>query len=469
MKKLLLAIGVIAALVGVGTTLTTQAADYTTRNCTGSAIIKCGAFNQTELNKGLTGDVKAVFSHYGIGTNLSAAKSGTLTTDGRVVVNGKTVATGAETVGRIQRSGSKAVNISGKTYYQHSVSTAFPGDTPVFVFFDQFGRYTGAIAKICGNPIVATPTQPKPSVTCDQLVPKAITRTKYEFTTKATAKDGASITGYSYNFGDGTVKTGGATITHEYAKPGTYTVTVTVKSNIGDTTSEKCKTTVTVKPAPAADCTTLVATIKNRDQFTLTATASTSNGATISSYVFSIVDASNTTVFSETVASSAQTATVRGSLAQDGTYTAKVVVKTSVGDKTNSKCETRIVVTPEPTIDVCELKTKKVITIKETDFDKTKHSKDLSDCDDVLIEVCELATKDIITINEDDFDSAQHSRNLSDCDDVPVVPKPETPAELPTTGPAEVVLSGLGVGSVVAATGYYAASRRSLLSAFLNR
>lgn len=68
-------------------------------------------------------------------------------------------------------------------------------------------------------------------------------------------------------------------------------------------------------------------------------------------------------------------------------------------------------------IQVCELSTKKVITIKEADFDATKHSKNLDDCKEVVkyVKVCELETKKIVTIKEADFDATKHSKNLDDC------------------------------------------------------
>jgi uncharacterized repeat protein (TIGR01451 family)/LPXTG-motif cell wall-anchored protein len=69
-------------------------------------------------------------------------------------------------------------------------------------------------------------------------------------------------------------------------------------------------------------------------------------------------------------------------------------------------------------ITVCELSTKKVITIDEKNFDATKHSKNLNDCKTVEVEkitVCELSTNNIITINEKDFDAKKHSKNLDDC------------------------------------------------------
>lgn len=73
-------------------------------------------------------------------------------------------------------------------------------------------------------------------------------------------------------------------------------------------------------------------------------------------------------------------------------------------------------------ITVCELATKKIVTIDEKDFDASKHSKDLSKCKEVpptKIKVCELSTKKIIEINEKDFDASKHSKDLSKCKEVP--------------------------------------------------
>ena len=129
---------------------------------------------------------------------------------------------------------------------------------------------------------------------------------------------------------------------------------------------------------------------------------------------------------------------------------------------------------PPVKIEVCELDTKKIITIDEKDFDSKKHSKDLNDCKVVepnKITVCELDTKKIITIDEKDFDSKKHSKDLNDCKTIvppvtpPVTPPttPETPAELPKTGPAEAILSIVGLGAMIASINYYLASRRALL------
>jgi hypothetical protein len=72
-------------------------------------------------------------------------------------------------------------------------------------------------------------------------------------------------------------------------------------------------------------------------------------------------------------------------------------------------------------IEICELLTKKIITINKDEFDATKHTTDLSKCEEVpvKIQVCELKTKKIISINKDQFDSTEHTTDLSKCEDKP--------------------------------------------------
>lgn len=79
--------------------------------------------------------------------------------------------------------------------------------------------------------------------------------------------------------------------------------------------------------------------------------------------------------------------------------------------------------------------------------------------------VCELATKKIITIDESAFDAKKHSKNLDDCKDTPVTPPetPQTPPELPQTGATENIVALAGLGSLIAAITYYVASRRALV------
>lgn len=71
-------------------------------------------------------------------------------------------------------------------------------------------------------------------------------------------------------------------------------------------------------------------------------------------------------------------------------------------------------------------------------------------CEPGKISVCELSTKKIITIKESDFNSSKHSKDLGLC------------VELPHTGTTENIVAIVGLGAIVASIVYYVASRRAL-------
>ena len=118
-------------------------------------------------------------------------------------------------------------------------------------------------------------------------------------------------------------------------------------------------------------------------------------------------------------------------------------------------------------IQVCRLSDKKYpVTIKETEFDSTKYSMNPEDCKEApapkTIEVCRLSDKTFpVTIKESDFDSSKYSKDSNDCKVAPT-PAPTKPVELPKTGIAEGISGIAGLGSLVAASSYYVASRRAL-------
>ncbi len=75
------------------------------------------------------------------------------------------------------------------------------------------------------------------------IVPFAVT-----FDGSASSDSDGSITGYSWDFGDGSPVATGATASHTYATPGTYTATLTVTDDDGATGT--ATTTVTALPVP---------------------------------------------------------------------------------------------------------------------------------------------------------------------------------------------------------------------------
>ncbi len=145
------------------------------------------------------------------------------------------------------------------------------------------------------------------------------------------------------------------------------------------------------------------------------------------------------------------------------------LVNTATAETNNgSKSDTANVVVSKECVNpkdikVCDLTSKKIITIKEDQFDAKKHSKNLKDCEAGKITVCELASKKIITIDENKFDASKHSKNLKDCETTtPPVTPPTTPSELPKTGAGDGVAAALALGALVASASYYIASRRLL-------
>lgn len=370
---------VLSAVIGLNfNNMTTSAAGG--RDCDNNAIIKCGALTTDELrqkyNANENGDVQAIFAHYGVTSAMvgGSMKVGSVTKSGNVIVDGQTVATGAQSVGRQNINGSSAVSISGKTYYQRPTSVSFRQNSlPAFVFLDANGRYLGAVIQSCGNPVTATPPPVKPP------------------------------------------------------EP--------------------------PKETPVAACVGIKANRIEKDRYTFDATASASGGATVSSYTFT-VDGQT-----DVVTTTQLRATSKEFTLEPGSHTATVSVKTSVGDKTDSNCKVKVTVPQPEKVVVCNPDTGETIEVDEKDADNYPPVGDKA-CEDIV--VCVRETKEYPkTIKESEYDEAKHSKNAEDCK--------ETPAVIPDTGPAEFIGGSLAVGSLTAGAYYWQASRRKLLDTLLNR
>ncbi len=112
-------------------------------------------------------------------------------------------------------------------------------------------------------------------------------------------------------------------------------------------------------------------------------------------------------------------------------------------------------------IQVCRLSDKKYpVTIKESEFDEKKYSKDPNDCKeepkDEKMKVCRLKDKEIVWIKESEFDKSKYSKDFNDC------AKEETPSEIPSTGPAGIIGSLVGASALGYGAYAYAASRKAL-------
>lgn len=408
------------------------------RDCDNNSIIYCGGINAAELaqryNENKTGDLPAIYQNYGLSahdmTNAgTVAKMGEVRKDGTVVVNGEVVATGAMSIGRQQIAGSSPINIGGKTYYNSPPSTSFNSNAiAAYVFFDGNGEFKSFVLTSCANPGGGTPKK-KPAYKCDALTIAKISRTEYSFTAAASAANGAAIESYTYDFGDGQKVTSTATnVKHTYAKEGNYTAKVTVNVKVGNetktATGPQCEKQVVVEKEPEEPvytCDSLTATRISRNEYSFNGAASASGGATIKDYVIDFGDSKSTTVTNPS--------NVKHTYAKGGTYTAKltVTVKVAGAEKTvtdAAKCVVKVIVTP----DEC----KPGIPVG-----------------DVRCTPCEVPGKE------------QYPKNSPEC--------ATTPLELPRTGPMDMIGGGFGLGSVIAATYYWRASRKNLLAELLNR
>lgn len=410
------------------------------RDCDSNSIINCGAVNQGELTSkykaNATGDLPAIYNHYGISSGMIAAGApmGEVHKDGRVTLNGETVATGASSIGRKNIfSGSTTMNIGGRTYYNTPNSRAFASESiAAYIFLDKNGEFIAAILTSCGNPVsaVKVPKKPAPAYKCDGLAATDISREEYRFTAAASASNGATISGYTFDFGDGKTQTStGKTISHTYDKPGEYTAkvtaNVTVDGQAKTATGPQCQVKVTVSKNPTYKCTSLTArTIKLEDRsYAFDLTYDVTGGASLVSVDYQFGDGQGRENVSAEEAKS-----VTHSYAKAGTYTTTATLHFSIGGKVvDEKCEVSISTSPE----VCAL---------NPSLPK----------DDERCAPCPIPGKE------------QFPKDSPECVTPPV-------AELPHTGPMDFVGAGLGLGSLVAAGYYWYVSRRSLLSAWLER
>jgi len=151
----------------------------TSRDCDDYSIIHCGAITTSELKSRYNDSgVAPVYTHFGISAaNINSidatAVAGTVYNDGRVTVNGKTVATDAITAARLNVNGSTKVTEGGATFYVRHVKVSFSHTSvPAYVVMKD-GQFVYAIMAPCGNPVIATPTPlpPKPVPTPTTPVP----------------------------------------------------------------------------------------------------------------------------------------------------------------------------------------------------------------------------------------------------------------------------------------------------------
>ncbi len=191
--------------------------------------------------------------------------------------------------------------------------------------------------------------KPKPIYRCDSLSALAVDRYKRKLTAKATAKNGADVVGYEFNFGDGTSQTVNtstlsASVEHTYAA-GTYTASVKVNFDTDSDgkadKSDVCRTKIKVTDAPAAVCRKLTATVdpKNIFKFSFAVDNYLPQGADVVSYSYDLGDGNQVVTTDNPYVYTYDKA---------GTYTVTVTVTYNVEGKTQTDtCSTEVEIKPQ--------------------------------------------------------------------------------------------------------------------------
>jgi hypothetical protein len=350
--------GLLTLLAAVGIAAPVYAA------CDTNDVMYCGYsspsdfISQVKADKdkyGRTG-IQAAYNAFGFSSSsydrfVKTAKPATIYKDGRVVVNGKTVMTGAYSWGRNEAyhsgAGMQVKTVGSTKFYGNTTSRSFASDSlSGHVMFNSSGKAEFVVLSSCANPITGNPEDI--GVRCDMLTAN---QTKdrpnnYELSTKATTIGNAKITKYVYDFGDGKTRetTSGSLINYTYAKPGTYEISVTVYATTpsGELISAKCKKTVTV-PKPVAQCVSLVAAVLNKqdNSYTFTTTAKYTAGAKLESANFNFGDGKTSMSVKP---ANATTVTTTHSYAKAGNYKATATLNFSIygSGTTNHMCQTDV-------------------------------------------------------------------------------------------------------------------------------
>lgn len=351
MRKLLAGALIGIVMVVAGLSLSGHASAVS--GCDDYAIMKCGAETPTQfINKIQASapdrNLKAIYADYGLvpsqyGRFVSSAKQGTVYDDGRIVVDGVVVGRSTQNVGRVHDANfNQKVTINGQDYWGGPFgSTYHANSADVMVMFNDRGVMQFAVVSSCGNPQRITPNAPNYS--CDKLKRSKVDKNTYEFTTNATANQGAEVVKVVYNFGDGDSKTVvnlAQPVRHTFSKNSTVRATVYVRvpgGNVVTTTSVDCAVDIAFATPPTppkppkptlplatnATCTSLQAELIDQATHTykFTATAQYQN-TTFTGGSFSFGDGATM----DNLLPNGNQVTVQHTYAAAGSYTAVAVL-----------------------------------------------------------------------------------------------------------------------------------------------
>lgn len=289
---------------------------------------------------------------------------------GTLTRNGNTKLTAAQASAFFSSTGVTEASLDAKAAVVYSFeATVGPNDT-VETCTNETLTNTGhvTVTSLPGSNDTATVNKvclPKPVFACTKLTAVPVSRTEFTYTATASAQNGATISGYVFNFGDGaskTVTTSAVTTStpHTYTTPGTYNATVSVLIKVAGATktvtAPACATSVTVAQAPVAECTdlTLVQDTSNPRAVSATATFTAQNGATLTSSSFNWGDGTTTAGN----ASGSNQLTSNHTYASDGdkTVTATLVFNAPGENVPQSACSAHLTITTVlPTCDKLDI------------------------------------------------------------------------------------------------------------------
>lgn len=436
--KFLVAGIVLAALSVLGFNTLTHPTVYSATN---PNDIMPGGFTAGSVNSFANGytkkaDIKHVYEWAGLSPDELArfkatAKPGTAYSDGRIVLsNGDLLATDASSAGRLPIKGNnQQVTIKDTKYHYGKNTGNFASKSlPVLVMLNPLDHSLefAAIAD-CGNPTWGK----SPGYYCDQLVKEQVDRDTFNFSTKAFTKNGATVEKVVYDFGDGSkavTKTNpGEKVPHTY-KPGNYTAKVTVHFKVNGKVKTHTRTECT-KPVkveeekkPAYKCTSLSKhLISGTRKYKFVGTAEFKH-AKLTAAAFNFGDG-------QTGPGTIQNGTDAATITAEHQYAENLVGKKTVtlaleftigNDKENVQCKTELefkqkTCKDEPNREECQ---------PPKEFCKPGIPKGDDRCKEIL------------------------------------------PKEIVKTGPAEIIGSALGLGSLAGAGMYYRASRKNLHNIF---
>jgi len=184
---------------------------------------------------------------------------------------------------------------------------------------------------------------------CQDLTAQKLSPVLVRITGKTDVTKGVTIKKYIYTIKNDSGRTiatksfDSASKSHSFSytqkAPGTYKVSLVVKTSIGDQKGSNCKAIfkVPVPSTPAVICKNVEATISNRTVISLVGSAQATNGATIKKYTFIVKNASNNEVKRIDVTSNKSSVTAESfELGAPGEYSVELIISSSLGDITSS-------------------------------------------------------------------------------------------------------------------------------------